>query len=129
MKKETKPKSLKEGIFAAAFDVARRFSAFDDYGSQEKAIKALQRRCKGSSAEQCRDAFTRSLNLLAEAEVFVKKNRNTLWKRWDALPKQNYPRDMDTSDLTKLLADRCPGIPLPVCQEALLWVFAWRHIK
>jgi len=81
MKKETKPKSPEEALFATAYDVARRFSAFDEYGSQEKAIKALQRRCKGLNTEQYQDAFTRSLNMIAEAEVFVKENIDTLWNR------------------------------------------------
>jgi hypothetical protein len=115
-------------VLDAAFEVARNLKGYDQYGSEAKASKVLQRRCKRSSADQAADALQKGINLLEASIEIVEKEKDKLWQSWNASSKQNLT-ELDYSGLEEEVQRRCPDFESATYRKALGWVFMWHHLK
>jgi hypothetical protein len=115
-------------VLDTAFEVARNYKEYQEYGSEAKACKALQRRCKGLDAVQAADALRKGIQLLEVAVEMVKKDNDKLWQSWNASSKQDLV-GLDYSDFEDEIKRRSPGFDLATYRKALGWVFMWYYLK
>ena len=121
-----------EALWEPAFDVARRYRAFESYGSERKACQALRRRCPGFGPDEYSEMFRQAVYLYDQALDVVETHKGPLlayygnpanWKN-TVLPEE---LQLLWQDLYGCLSERCPGLPLSVCRQAANWVFYWHH--
>jgi hypothetical protein len=121
-----KQKSCSRGdLLHAAWQVAQQHRAHHTYGSESRACKALQGRCKGFSERQYQNAFHQAVALYDAAVPLVAANARALWEQTD-VAKNQYP---DFTPLVSKLRKECPGFRVATYLAALSWVFFWHHLK
>src|SRR3712207_5326452 len=108
-------------LLDVAFDVARRYIEFGEYGSKERACEALRRRCRGFSARQYANALDKAIRLLEVAVEVVGERAETLWRRYRA-------QALRFDDVTVEVKERCGGFRRSTYESAVGWVFFWRHL-
>lgn len=124
---EQSPKIAPRGeLLQVAFDVARRFKDLDQYGSEEKALKALRCRCSGFTTKQCQNALAKALDLLEVARDVVPSNLTTIFDIENTPALKGTPYFAHLDDEMKL---RCPGFRVSTLRAALGWTLFWHHLK
>jgi hypothetical protein len=115
--------AISDELWETAWDVARRYKAFNSYGTKAKAVKALQRRCPYNGIAQCEDFFSSALNVyeaafdvLSRDEVRVREETGNSLK----LNFQSYDEEFGRI---------CPKAPKIIVHSALQWVWYWNHLR
>jgi hypothetical protein len=109
-------------LLDVAFDVARRYIEFGEYGSKERARKALKRRCPGFSEGQYANALDKAVRLLEVSIEVVRERSEALWQRYRA-------QALRFDDITGEVKVRCGGFRRSTYESAAGWVFFWHHLK
>ncbi len=107
-----------------AFDVVRRFSEFDSYGSVAKAYKALKRRCPGFSSEEYEEAFLSTLHLFNTIKDILAVNASQVWQEYE-----DTGHHIDFTAFDEEVKRRCPGMPLTIGYQAFMWIWYWHHMR
>jgi len=106
-----------------AFDVVRRYSEFDSYGSVAKACKALRRRCPNFSSEQYEEAFLSTLQLFNTVIDILAVNASRMWQE------EKDTGEIDFTAFDEEIKRRCPGMPLNIGYQSFVWVWYWHHLR
>jgi hypothetical protein len=112
-------------LLDAAWQVAKVFRTYGTYGTQEKAAKALRRRCPAISTRRCDNALVKAIALHDAAATAVAADVQSLLDETDVLAGRfpNYRRQVTRVRL------ECPGFYASTCREALSWVFYQCHLR
>jgi uncharacterized protein (TIGR02996 family) len=106
-------------LLQIAWDVARRYRNYGAYGNDRKACDALERRCRGFSADQYRAALRKALWLCVEAEDIVARNLGTLTAQ-TVLDGLTFPDFRPFADDVRA---RAPGFQMSTYMYALGWAY------
>jgi hypothetical protein len=111
-----------------ALDVARRRRDFESYGSENKALRALRRRCPNFAPAEYEDALNRAYRLYDVAEELVASHKAALWANLEA-PDGQVPYATLYDDLVEQARIRCPGFHAHSYSSTLGWIWFWHHLK
>ena len=120
----TEQKQRRGSLLHAAWEVARAYRAHAAYGSENKAYKALRRRCPAFTARQCENAFRKAIAFYDASVEAVARDAAALWQETDAAANR-FP---DFRDLVNEMRLRFPGFRVSTYRSALSWVFLWYHL-
>ena len=109
------PAAVDQGtLFDTAADVARRLRAFDEYGTEARATRALRRRCPGFNEADYAKAFEAALELIDAACALATGNATEFQSI-------GLPAEAHWQPHVRRLARRHPGFTEATYQ----WVTAW----
>jgi hypothetical protein len=112
-----------QSVSAVVSDVVIRFSEHDQYGTVEKAVKALSRRLGSLTFEECTELFRFHRNLLAKTIEAVKSApKKHLGKCADI-------KDIDLPFLNTYLREAFPGHDDAILMTYVNWVIFWHYLK
>jgi hypothetical protein len=112
-------------LLDAAWEVARHLRAYDGYGTEGKACRALHRRRPGFTDRQYRNAVRKGLALYDAAVGLVARHAESLHRQTDV----RAGRFPDFRDLAAQVRPSCPGFLAPTYRAALSWAFYWNHLR
>jgi hypothetical protein len=107
-----------------ASNVAWRFKAYGSYGREvETALRAIRRKCPGSSSRQNVNAFTKALELYDVIERLVRERASDLWDAYNSGDK-SWPEFIDDD-----LRSRFPGFRLSTFHVLVGMMFYYWHMR
>jgi hypothetical protein len=106
-------------------DVVVRYREHEQYGSQEKAIKAIIRRYPGLSSESASEAFGCYLALL-DATIVLIENSGV---RSASKGKFASPDDINFEEIVLKLKNQFPEYPTEILTSFINWVIVWHYLK
>jgi hypothetical protein len=110
-------------VSAVVSDVVIRFSEHDQYGTVEKAVKALSRRLRSLSFQECTELFRFHRHLLAETIGAVKSAPKTHLGKYADI------KDIDLPFLNTYLREAFPGHDDSILMTYVNWVIFWHYLK
>jgi hypothetical protein len=112
-------------LLDAAWEVARNFRGYGQYGSEEKACRALRGRRPAFTDRQYRNALRKGVALFEVAVAAVARHANELHRQTDVRAGV-FP---DFTGLAVKVRPGCPGFPAATYQAALQWAFYQYHLR
>lgn len=107
-----------------AFDVARRFVAFDAYQYKESsATRALRKRRPSLTKEQAAALFDASLRMYSLVNTAISTNREALWQEYRATDSVGW--DAIEADIQKGV----PSVPISIIRQACCWMWYWHEMR
>ena len=114
MQSEGRLTVARAALLDAAVDVARRLRAFDEYGSEARATRALRRRCPGFGDGEYASSLSAALQLFDAAHTVATQ-------RAPEFQSIRRPTESDWEPDARRLAERYPGFP----EATYRWVTGW----
>lgn len=121
----TVPVHSRGELLGAAWEVARNFRAYGQYGAEVGARRALARRRPGFTPLQYANALQNGLRLLDAAEAAVAR-RAAAWLRQTDVAAVRFP---DFRGVAGELRRKCPGFPAATYRAAVAWAYDWHHLR
>ena len=116
------PKSNKNQLLDYALTVAVRLKYhYKGYESKEKGLKALKRKVKGFSDEECQKALDKSEKLFVAASRLIDRDHTKLYEA----KKDSFTGMPDMDYLKRSLKEKHSAFKLSTCGEALDWAYYW----